>query len=1178
MKTARSQAIKHLPLLLVGLLLSVAPVAAQTAFTYQGELVVSGLAGQGEFDFNFTLFDAATLGNPVGVPISLTNVEVRDGFFDAELDFGDVFDGTSFWLEIEVRESGALGPFETLSPRKALTSSTFSTFATEADNADTVDGFEADDMEVQNVELIGTTLRITEGTVVFDQELVGIVDDPDPTDELNTGLAFDGTDLTLTDAGGTLTADISSIRDGVDDADNDPANEIITSAELIGGLLRLIENGTVTNLVDVTALLNSGAVLNGTILEITDGGGTVSVDLAPIQDGVDDADNNPANELNTGLNLNVSTIEITDAGGTLTEDLSVIIDDADNDPANELIDSTALVGVNDTLRIVEAGVTNDTDVSALQNSALGLTTTTLSVTDGGGILSTDLVGLVDDADANPANELNTGATLNGTSVEITDAGGTLSEDLSVFIDDADADPANELIDRAALASETLANDTLRIVEAGNTNDIDVSALRNTSIQLNTTTLSVTDGGGTVGVDLVGLVDDADASSVNELNTGLNLNVSTIEITDAGGTLTEDLSVIIDDADADPVNELIDSAALINSGGTLSLVEAGMTNELDVTALQNSSINLTGTTLSVTDGGGTLAVDLVGVVDDADASSANELNTGMTLDTNTLRITDAGGTLVEDLSIIADGVNDPDFDPANELITSANLTNSAASLEIVEGGVTNTYDVSALLNSTLTYSNNIVQLTDGGGTLSEDLSAFAEANASMVLNGTFLEITDSAGTLSVDLASLDGLTDGDTDPNNELISSLSLVNGDTLRITEAGNNTDVDLSALATVPRALYDNFGWAGDSAPVGTGASGDVRQKVLEVVETATANRFEVDFNRLYPGTIIDSIPFTINESGFYYLTETLTASSGDGITINTDDVYIDLMGYALVGTTTGGGTGIDVTGNRTNINVRNGSLERWSFRGIDAFTSRYSIWSDLRVSNSDSDGLLLGDYNLVVRVTASGNGSEGISAGSSSSIFHCTADNNGGEGIIVDPGSVVLNSTASANGLDGIDAGFGSVVDSCSTFNNVDDGIEGKAKCLVVNSTARANGGDGIIVSTAGAIRSCVSSLNGDYGIRVSGDSQVLGNTAYDNAIDGFYTTGNGSYFEGNHAVDNDRYGYHMPIDGNFLVLNVAKGNGTNFVLSAGNTYGPIVDVSGGGDLSTITNADHPWANFEY
>ena len=121
---------------------------------------------------------------------------------------------------------------------------------------------------------------------------------------------------------------------------------------------------------------------------------------------------------------------------------------------------------------------------------------------------------VDDADADPTNEHNTGLNLNGTTLEVTDGGGTLTQDLSSLqdgVNDADADPNNEL---------------------------------NTGMGLSGTTLSITDAGGTLSQDLSSLQDgviDADADSTNELNTSATLNGSNLELTDAGGTLTVDLS-------------------------------------------------------------------------------------------------------------------------------------------------------------------------------------------------------------------------------------------------------------------------------------------------------------------------------------------------------------------------------------------------------------------------------------------------------------------------------------------------------------------------------------------------------------------------------------------------------------------------------------------------------------
>src|SRR5688572_7558852 len=52
-------------------------------------------------------------------------------------------------------------------------------------------------------------------------------------------------------------------------------------------------------------------------------------------------------------------------------------------------------------------------------------------------------------------------------------------------------------------------------------------------------------------------------------------------------------------------------------------------------------------------------------------------------------------------------------------------------------------------------------------------------------------------------------------------------------------------------------------------------------------------------PRTPIQSLPFTINQPGSYYLTTNLTANALDanGITVATSAVTLDLRGFALVG-----------------------------------------------------------------------------------------------------------------------------------------------------------------------------------------------------------------------------------------------------------------------------------------
>jgi hypothetical protein len=114
------------------------PIA--NAFTYQGELRDAEALAEGVFDVRFRLHESAVGASQVGPTVCVDNVLVSGGRFSVELDFGDVFNGDSRFLEIEVRPNTGLGcevgtGFTRLTPRQKVTSTPYASFALTAETA-----------------------------------------------------------------------------------------------------------------------------------------------------------------------------------------------------------------------------------------------------------------------------------------------------------------------------------------------------------------------------------------------------------------------------------------------------------------------------------------------------------------------------------------------------------------------------------------------------------------------------------------------------------------------------------------------------------------------------------------------------------------------------------------------------------------------------------------------------------------------------------------------------------------------------------------------------------------------------------------------------------------------------------------------------------------------------------
>ena len=105
-----------------------------TAFTYQGRLLDANQPADGLYDFQFRLYNDPCTGNQQGSTVDVNDLDVIDGYFTVELDFGsdpNIFNGDARWLEIDVRIGDSNDPnaYSTLIPRQELTPTPYASYA-----------------------------------------------------------------------------------------------------------------------------------------------------------------------------------------------------------------------------------------------------------------------------------------------------------------------------------------------------------------------------------------------------------------------------------------------------------------------------------------------------------------------------------------------------------------------------------------------------------------------------------------------------------------------------------------------------------------------------------------------------------------------------------------------------------------------------------------------------------------------------------------------------------------------------------------------------------------------------------------------------------------------------------------------------------------------------------------
>lgn len=311
---------------------------------------------------------------------------------------------------------------------------------------------------------------------------------------------------------------------------------------------------------------------------------------------------------------------------------------------------------------------------------------------------------------------------------------------------------------------------------------------------------------------------------------------------------------------------------------------------------------------------------------------------------------------------------------------------------------------------------------------------------------------------------------------------------------------------------------------------------------------------NQIEPRTLISQLPYTIDESGSYYLIQNLTMTNTvptNGISINADDVRLDLRGFSLIGgSNSNHGVFVDYRDSDPwqyfNITIHNGIIRGWGGDGINAAEADECQVIDVKVIDNDGYGMIIGPNSLVEQCSIRGNGSCGLEIWSGGTVTDCKTRGNGrigpyNEGIYANQGSKITGCTANDNSI-GIWANSYCTVRDCTVLWNDTDGIRVGNSCRIEDNNCGNN------------------AFGGGYGA-------------------GIHVQGTGNRIEGNNVTDNYQGIYVDQGEGggrNLIVRNSASGNNwASYDTSTNDYYGSVMDTN---TMGTTGFTGDPWANFEF
>lgn len=195
--------------------------------------------------------------------------------------------------------------------------------------------------------------------------------------------------------------------------------------------------------------------------------------------------------------------------------------------------------------------------------------------------------------------------------------------------------------------------------------------------------------------------------------------------------------------------------------------------------------------------------------------------------------------------------------------------------------------------------------------------------------------------------------------------------------------------------------------------------------------------------GTPISSLPQTISDPGRYYLTGDLTLNDGNGISIQADNVIIDLCGYSLVGTDDAVTAILSFASFIRNVTVQNGEIVGWR---TAISTGSPTTILDVNV-RSCVDGFLVGFGSRIERCNLRSIANTAVSPDDGSSVLDCQVIN-ARTGVTLGTGAVARRVNVRS-----AETAFrtrrGAVIQECTAVGFKDYGVHGFGPCTIENST---------------------------------------------------------------------------------------------------------------------------------